>query len=402
MRYNWRESVRCPWLSVAVVCGAFSIAGCGGEWTLKNFFAGNWSLLTHPETPENPPTVYVLSGGDEKPGAQTVAQEVNPEDLIEPSDILEVVVRVGAREERNMVPVRANGNVTISFVDIQVKGLSEGQAEDRINKELARVIRFPNAQVRIQQKGGAGRERWVFVTGEVKFGGRFKYFRGLSVLQAIASAQGVTDQAYLDKIVLISKGTSGRPMVRVVNIQAVIRYGDQSGDLPLQENDVVFVPRTEAGDFFNYYNKVASPVINTIFGTLNAVFIGKTLDQAFRTPVDQGVQPAIPVCWVAGVLYGDHAWQTRVLRWYIIGPLSDHWAGQQFAMVYRAYGRQVAAVLREYPALQAVVRPLFDRLLADAVEHYRAGQALAPGYRGARLMSVGQAEQAVVGNQSSS
>jgi hypothetical protein len=72
-------------------------------------------------------------------------------------------------------------------------------------------------------------------------------------------------------------------------------------------------------------------------------------------------------CWVAVVLYGEHDWQTHLLRWYIVGPLSQHMIGRWFANLYRRYGQQVAWLITQHPTLQGPCRLLFDRLLQNAV-----------------------------------
>ncbi|TAJ07307.1 MAG: polysaccharide export protein [Nitrospirae bacterium] len=330
----------------------------------------SWSGVIQPKVPDNIPSVYVMSGGDEPSGPAVTtleAPEPDPEDLIEAGDVLEIVVRRGAGEEKYQAAVRANGIVTVSFQEINVKGLTEFQAEERINQELSKVIRNPSSQVRVAQKT-AGRAKNYYAIGEVKSPGKIPIARRMTLLQAVAVAGGYTDIALTEKVVVISKQSGRKPLIRIVNMKVALISGDQAPDIPINDNDIIFVPRSTAGDFLNYYNKVALPIIGSVTNVLNGVFIGKALDASFRTPTDQPVTPAIPVCWVAGVLYGDHAWQTNVLRWYITGPLSEHRVGRWFADLYRRHGQQVAHVLERHPSLQMFVKPLFDRLLAQAIK----------------------------------
>nr|MBI3612169.1 polysaccharide export protein [Nitrospirota bacterium] len=345
----------------ATVC---AMAGCS-----------SWSGVIQPKVPDNIPSVYVLSGGDEPSGSAVTtleAPEPDPEELIDAGDVLEVVVRRGAGEEKYQAAVRANGIITVSFQEINVKGLTEFQAEERINQELSKVIRNPNSQVRVAQKT-ATRAKNYYVIGEVRQVGKIPITRRVTLLQAIAVAGGYTDVALTEKVVVISKQPGRKPLIRIVNMKVALISGDQASDIPINDNDIIFVPRSTAGDFLNYYNKVALPIIGSVTNVLNGVFIGKALDASFRTAVDQPVSTAIPVCWVAGVLYGNHAWETNVLRWYITGPLSEHRVGRWFADLYRRYGQQVAHVLERHPSLQMFVKPLFDRLLAQAVATVATG-----------------------------
>jgi len=348
----------------------------------------SWSGVIQPTVPKNASSVYVIPDTEEPvdaAGLTEPAPRQDPEDMLEPGDALDIVVRRGAGEEKYQAVVRANGNITVSFQDINVKGLTEGEAEERINQALSRVIRNPSTQLRIMQKV-SGRPKSIYLIGEVRQPGKFPLTRRMTLLQAIAVGNGYTDVAMTERVVLISKREGRKPLIRVVNMKAALISADQAPDLSLNENDIIFVPRSEAGDFYNYYIKVALPIVTQVVNALNSVFIGKTLDQAFRVPVDQPVTPAIPVCWVAGVLYGEQAWQTKMLRWYIVGPFSDHWAGRAFADLYRAYGKQTARVLERHPRLQALVRPLFDRLLIQAVR--AAGDRPAQAFPVARSANI--------------
>ncbi|MBI4400185.1 MAG: polysaccharide export protein [Nitrospirae bacterium] len=314
-------------------------------------------------TPMLPPP----TGENERAGgpAQAALKQVpaaEPAELLEPGDTLEVIVRRGAGEEKYTASISANGIVTVALMDINVKGLTEAEAEARITEQLMSVIRNPRVQVRLIQKG-VTRAKNFYILGEVKGPGKYPLGRRTTILQAIGQGGGYTDVADLEKIIVISRQVDP-PQIRVANIQQVLVNGEVSADLQLADDDVVFVPRSGIGDFNHYYTKVAQPILNSILGVVNAVFIGKALEVLFRTPVSPAV--AVP-CWVARVLYGDHAWQTHLLRWYIGGPLAEHWQGRVFANLYVRYGQEVAQLLRDHPSLQILIRPLFNYLLQQAL-----------------------------------
>jgi polysaccharide export outer membrane protein len=296
---------------------------------------------------------------------------VDPEDLIQPGDVLEVVVRRGAGEEKYAATVRANGLISVAFTDIDVKGLTEAEAEERINKKLSVVIRNPSVQVRLVQKG-ITRPKNFFIVGEVKSAGKYPLGRRTTLLQAISQANGYTDIASLEKVVIISRRGEAS-LIRVANLHQALQSGDMTADLTLEDSDVVFVPRSRMGDWFTYYNKTLLPILNSANIGAGVAFIGKSLQVLFATPEPA---PNIAItCWVASVLYGEHAWQTQLLRWYITGPFSEHWHGRLFTDLYRRYGRQAAEILRQHPSLQSIVKPLFDHLLQRAIETVDRGTA---------------------------
>jgi len=83
----------------------------------------------------------------------------------------------------------------------------------------------------------------VYVVGDVRMPGGFVMENSrLTVLQAIAMAQGTNTTAKLDKTALIRKGLGGQqqipiPLLRIMSAKAP--------DITLQPDDIVFVPRSE-------------------------------------------------------------------------------------------------------------------------------------------------------------
>jgi polysaccharide biosynthesis/export protein len=295
-------------------------------------------------------------------GKGAMHPSAEPKEIIEADDTLEVLVQRGAGEEKYTAPVRPNGIITVAFVEIDVKGLTEAEAEVRITEELTDVIRNPRVLVRITQKG-SGRVRNFYILGEVRSPGKFPMARRMTLLQAIGQGGGQTDVGDLEKVIVISR-QGETPQIRLANLRSVLVNGEMTADLLVGDEDVIFVPRSGIGDFSFYFTRVVNPILTGVLGVVNGVFIGKALEVLFRTPVNTNV--AIP-CWVASVLYGDHAWQTHVLRWYVSGPLRQSKGGRVFAGVYLRYGHQAARFLKRHPSARLLVKPLFDYLLRQAV-----------------------------------
>lgn len=334
-----------------------------------------------PHQPKVPDPLFQLPVAPAKAVRGVEARQPDPEDLIQPGDSLEVTVRRGGGEEKYPVTVRQNGLITVAFTDIDVRGLDEAAAEARITREIAPFIKQPRVQVRLLK--GAERERFIYVTGEVRRGGKLKMSKRTTILSAVAIGEGFSDIADMSKIVVISPREGHKNLVRVADIENALKTGDMSADLQLQDGDIVFVPRSRMGDWSVYYNRALSPVLNSLLTASNIVFINKALYDLFN-PTSAQTQPTVPVCWVARALYGDDAWQPKVLRWYLLGPFSDHWYGRLFADLYVEYGERVADLLKRHEAAQALVRPLFDRLLERAVE---AADRRLPGFAAAAHMS---------------
>ena len=66
---------------------------------------------------------------------------LSPDAVIETGDTLEVVIRRGAGEDKLAGLVRETGVATLSFVDVEVRGLTVAQAEERIRQKVGPFIR---------------------------------------------------------------------------------------------------------------------------------------------------------------------------------------------------------------------------------------------------------------------
>ena len=84
----------------------------------------------------------------------------------------------------------------------------------------------------------------VYVVGDVRMPGGFVLENSdLTVLQAIAMAQGTNTTAKLDNTILIRKSPEGRQEIPILLSKVM---SAQSPDPKLQADDIVFVPRSTA------------------------------------------------------------------------------------------------------------------------------------------------------------
>ncbi len=226
------------------LCLCFGLAGCAT-----------------PPSPAGPPAV----GEGGVPQAEAPA----PPGTIGPGDLLEVIVRRGAGEDRFAPTVREDGTVSVSFADVAVKGLRPAQAEARIEAELSRFVRKPKVQVFIKQKAIAVEK--VFIFGEVKKPGIYPLSHDFTVLQAIAVADGYSETAMLEDVRII-RGGLAQPVILSANIEGLLKRGDLSQNLRLQNNDIVYIPRQKIGDWNAFLAKI-KPSLEILIGfPLNTVF----------------------------------------------------------------------------------------------------------------------------------
>lgn len=181
------------------------------------------------------------------------------ESLIEEGDTLDVVVRRGVGEEKFSGVVRQSGKLTLSFVEVEVGGLTVAQAEALIQDKLSAYMRNPRVQAQLKKR--VMRVKRVFVFGDVKKPGVYPMPRNMTVIQALSLAENYNETALLEEIRVV-RGNLERPEIHTADLARLFTYGDYSRNLPLQENDIVFVPREHMGDGAETAKKLL-PIIQT-------------------------------------------------------------------------------------------------------------------------------------------
>ncbi|HEY0296441.1 MAG TPA: polysaccharide biosynthesis/export family protein [Bordetella sp.] len=165
--------------------------------------------------------------------------------LIQPGDDLSVTLPFNA-ELNQKASVAPDGTFTMPLVGaLPAAGYSTTQFAGRIDKALAANGVVADARATISVTQYAGR---VYVGGQVGQPGEVPLRAGMTVLQAIEAARGTRDTARTDEIVLIRRGSDGRPMLRTVNIDALTHTGDPNQAVVLQASDTIFVPKSSIAE----------------------------------------------------------------------------------------------------------------------------------------------------------
>jgi protein involved in polysaccharide export with SLBB domain len=118
---------------------------------------------------------------------------------------------------------------------MMLAGHTSSGAEDVLRECLARYLRYPNVTVIVREYTS----KKIFVLGEVQKPGTFPYEQGMTVIQAITLAGGLSKLASPNGAHVARKGPDGQHKVRVFLKE--ISEGREP-DFPLQPGDIVFVP----------------------------------------------------------------------------------------------------------------------------------------------------------------
>ncbi len=97
------------------------------------------------------------------------------------------------------VTVRPDGKITLPLInDIAVAGKTPAQIRDEISASLSEFVRDPNVTVIVEQINSFR----VYFLGEINNQGALQFYRPTRLLQAIASAGGLTEFAKKEIVLL--------------------------------------------------------------------------------------------------------------------------------------------------------------------------------------------------------
>lgn len=151
--------------------------------------------------------LFALVGCAETPSLESYAYARPPNGgvyVLRPNDQLRVRV-YNETEVSGDYQIDGNGFLSIPLAgQIKAAGLTAGKLEAIIRSRLEKgIIRDPRVAVQVTGYGP------VYVQGEVKRGGEYPYHPGLTVMDAVASAGGLTYRADENKVFVRRAGASG-------------------------------------------------------------------------------------------------------------------------------------------------------------------------------------------------
>ena len=156
--------------------------------------------------------------------------------LIGPEDVLDISVWKNPELSRK-VPVRPDGKVSLPLVnDIQAAGLTPSQLREQLAAKLAEFVPTPEVAVIVQEVMSLK----VAVMGAVKTPGRFLLKSPATVLECLALAQGLTEFAARDRIVVLRQ--NGTTTERIPFNYRKIADGSEQENFFVKAGDIIVVP----------------------------------------------------------------------------------------------------------------------------------------------------------------
>ena len=151
-----------------------------------------------------------------------------------------VSVRVlGHDEMSSRVRVRSDGRISLPFLDdLPVDGRRPAEIAEKLRADFRQFVLNPVVTVTVEEP----RPFTVSVAGEVTRPGVYPVDPQAGVLQALASAGGLTQFAHEDQIYVLRRIAEGKPPVRIrFKYQSLEHAEGESGMFSLLRNDLVVV-----------------------------------------------------------------------------------------------------------------------------------------------------------------
>jgi polysaccharide export outer membrane protein len=170
------------------------------------------------------------------PPPAMASNQVDANYIIGPSDSLKIDVHDNPQFSA-LLPVRPDGKITLPMVgDVPAAGLTPEQLAADITVRDSKLIIEPVVNVTVM----AVNSKRIFLLGEVSRVGPQNITPGMNILQAIASAGGLTPYANKKKIYIL-RGDPSKPQKIPFDYNKAVRNGDMQG-IVLVPGDTIMVP----------------------------------------------------------------------------------------------------------------------------------------------------------------
>ena len=157
--------------------------------------------------------------------------------LIGPEDVLDIAVWKNCPDLCRTVPVRPDGKVSLPLVnDVQAAGLTPMDLRKVLSDQLAEYIPSPEVSVIVREVHNFK----VAVMGSVKMPGDYEIKSQATVLELLARAQGLTEFANRDKIVVLRQ--NGNKTDRIQFNYRRVAEGHDQDNFYVRAGDVIVVP----------------------------------------------------------------------------------------------------------------------------------------------------------------
>lgn len=183
-------------------------------------------------------------------GPIAIAVEATPNTSDSASDIYRIgkddIVQISVWRNPELsvtVPVRPDGRISVPLVgDVLVADRTPDEVSTDIEAKLATYVRDPQVSVILTELRSHEYLSRVRVTGAVRQPISVPYREGMTVLDAVLAAGGVTEFASADSTKLCRRDKADTLETLPVKLDRLMKKGDLENNLALRPGDIITVP----------------------------------------------------------------------------------------------------------------------------------------------------------------
>ena len=164
---------------------------------------------------------------------------VTPDYIIGPEDVLEITVWKNA-DLSKQVQVRPDGRISLPLVgDVSAVGRTATQLTSDIATRLRSYMENPTVSIVVKEVNSYA----IYVLGEVNAPGKYPLKSKTTLLQAITVAQGFTQVAARNKIVVFRFGKDGEALTKIkASYDDIVLRDGSNQNIELKPGDQIVVP----------------------------------------------------------------------------------------------------------------------------------------------------------------
>ena len=183
--------------------------------------------------------------------------------LLQIGDTMDIKVRFNPELDESVI-IPPDGLISTALAnDVRAYGRTTKQLREDLTKQYSKELSNPALSV-IMRSFAPNR---VYVTGEVNLPGEFVTAGpSLTLLQAISRAGGLKNSAGNDKIIIIRHKAGEMAKAYATNFDDARTGTDPSSDVRLAPYDIVFVPRSDVGNVYLYFQQFVQQFVPANFG----------------------------------------------------------------------------------------------------------------------------------------
>jgi len=168
-------------------------------------------------------------------------------------DMIDVNLLHNEKYSRSNLKIRPDGIISYPYIgEIDVRGMTVEELKGVITEGFSEIIRRPEVSIIIKEFKPSN----VYVLGEVAAPGGFESKNVTTVLEALAKAGGVMDEAKRNGVLVIRR-TGPENIVGIqVDLNKILEENRYEYNISLEPNDIVMVPKnkiTRLTEFVNNY-----------------------------------------------------------------------------------------------------------------------------------------------------